>query len=75
MAMLPCGLGPSVPNGMARRYCNPNTSQWNSVSLDECFTSEPRTVTILNNIIFNYSLFSCVNNVGDQQPDTDGKLS
>ena len=39
-ASLPCGLGPLTPNGMARRTCNPNTTEWDPVSLDECFTSE-----------------------------------
>ena len=39
-AALPCGLGPLIPNGMARRTCNPNTTEWDPVSLDECFTSE-----------------------------------
>ena len=39
-ASLPCGLGPLIPNGMARRTCNPNTTEWDPVSLDECFTSE-----------------------------------
>jgi hypothetical protein len=29
-----------VPNGMARRTCNPVTAEWDPVSLDECFTSE-----------------------------------
>ena len=37
---LPCELGPLIPNGMARRTCNPNTTDWDPVSLDECFTSE-----------------------------------
>ena len=37
---LPCELGPMVPNGMARRTCNPDTADWDPVSLDECFTSE-----------------------------------
>ena len=37
---LPCELGPMVPNGMARRTCNPDTAEWDPVSLDECFTSE-----------------------------------
>ena len=36
-ATLPCVLGPSVPNGMARRTCNPELAQWNPVALDECF--------------------------------------
>ena len=39
-ATLPCGLGPLVPNGMVRRTCNPDTAQFDPVSLDECFTSE-----------------------------------
>ena len=38
---LPCGLGPMVPNGMARRTCNLDTAEWDPVSLDECFTSKP----------------------------------
>ena len=37
---LPCELGPLVPNGMARRTCNPDTAEWDPVSLNECFTSE-----------------------------------
>ena len=40
-ASLPCELGPMVLNGMARRTCNPDTAEWEPVSLDECFTSEP----------------------------------
>ena len=40
-ASLPCELGPTVLNGMARRTCNPDTAEWEPVSLDECFTSEP----------------------------------
>ena len=39
-ASLPCELGPMVLNGMARRTCNPDTAEWELVSLDECFTSE-----------------------------------
>ena len=39
-AFLPCVLGALVPNGMARRMCNPNTSQWDIINLDECFNSE-----------------------------------
>ena len=39
-ASLPCGLGPMVPNGMARRTCNADTAEWDPVSLDECFTCE-----------------------------------
>ena len=39
-ATLPCELGPMVPNGMARRTCNPDTAEWEPVTLDECFTSE-----------------------------------
>ena len=39
-ASLPCGLGPMVPNGMARRTCNPDTADWDPISQDECFTSE-----------------------------------
>ena len=44
---LPCGLGPLVPNGMARRTCNPDTAQWDPVSLDECFTSELCTAKLV----------------------------
>ena len=29
-----------VPDGMARRTCNPDTAEWDPVSLDECFTSK-----------------------------------
>ena len=39
-ASLPCGLGPMVPNGMARRTCNPETADWDPISLEECFISE-----------------------------------
>ena len=39
-ASLPCGLGPMVPNGMARRTCNPDTADWDLVSLEECFASK-----------------------------------
>ena len=37
---LPCELGPLVPNGMARRTCNPDTAEWDPVSLLECYTCE-----------------------------------
>lgn len=37
---LPCELGPLIPSGMARRSCNPDTLQWDPVSLDECFSSK-----------------------------------
>ena len=37
---LPCELGPMVPSGMAMRTCNPDTAEWDPVTLDECFTSE-----------------------------------
>ena len=37
---LPCELGPMIPNGMARRTCNPDTAEWDPVSLDECYTCE-----------------------------------
>ena len=40
IAALPCGLGPLIPNGMARRICDPVTAQFDPVSLDECFTCE-----------------------------------
>ena len=40
VAALSCGLGLLIPNGMARRICDPNTAQFGPVSLDECFTCE-----------------------------------
>ena len=57
-ASLPCELGPMVPNGMARRTCNPDTAEWDPVSLDECFTSE----FVLHSYdmqILHLSTFSC----------------
>ena len=37
---LPCELGPMAPIGMARRTCNPDTAEWDPVTLNECFTGE-----------------------------------
>ena len=37
---LPCELGPLIPNGMARRTCDPNSAQWGPVIFNECFNCE-----------------------------------
>ena len=46
-ASLPCELGPMVPNGMARRTCNPDTADWDPISQDECFTSKPNKIQVV----------------------------
>ena len=57
-ASLPCGLGPLIPNGMARRTCNPNTTEWDPVSLDECFTSELSIYLMLQKLSYFSSLIA-----------------
>lgn len=53
-ATLSCELGPLIPNGMARRSCNPDTAEWDPVSLDECFTCEYLILIIMHPILIHY---------------------
>ena len=56
-ASLPCGLGPIVPSGMARRTCNPDTVEWDPISMDECFACEYDSCQSLCTCTFHMTFF------------------